>query len=41
MLKNYIELINDYLMPSTTEKKEFAEVMTPFTIIDEMLDLLD
>ena len=41
MLNNYLELINDYLKPSTTEKKQFAEVMTDFTIIDEMLDLYE
>jgi len=41
MLTNYIELIDSYLKPSNTEKKVFAEVMTSFTIIDEMLDLFD
>ena len=41
MLENYLDLINSYLKISTTEKKVFAEVMTDFKIVDEMLDLFD
>lgn len=41
MLEGYINLINDYLKPSTTEKRTYAEVMTPFNIIDEQLNLFD
>lgn len=40
MLKNYLELMDSYLKPSTTEKKYFGEVFTPFKLIEEMLDTL-
>jgi SAM-dependent MidA family methyltransferase len=38
--KELLELINDCLKPKDVEKKQFGEVFTPMTLINEMLDKL-
>jgi hypothetical protein len=38
--KELLELINDCLKPEEIEKKQFGEVFTPMTLINEMLDKL-
>jgi hypothetical protein len=38
--KELLELINDCLKPKDVEKKQFGEVFTPMTLINEMLDLI-
>ena len=40
-IEKVIDLIKSYIGVSLVEKKLFAEVMTDFFIVDEMLDLLD
>lgn len=40
-IEKVIDLINSYIGVSNVEKKLFAEVMTDFSIVDEMLDLFD
>ncbi len=38
--KELLELINDCLKPKDVEKKQFGEVFTPMTLVNEMLDKL-
>jgi len=38
--KELLELINDCLKPKEIEKKQFGEVFTPMTLVNEMLDKL-
>jgi len=38
--KELLELINECLKPKETEKKQFGEVFTPMTLVNEMLDKL-
>lgn len=39
--KELLEYINNELKPKEKEKKEYGEVFTPLTIVNEMLDKLD
>ena len=38
--KELLDLINDCLKPKDVEKKQFGEIFTPMSLINEMLDKL-